>query len=167
VSRTAIIIFGAALWPGGQPSPTLRARVEAAWHTGRGLDRPLYIPTGGIGRHGPSEASVMAALLRARDVPEADILPEETARDTTDSVRAVRVLLKAHSGPVLAATSHYHLPRCLALLHLAGIPARPCPPPPPGDTRPMRAYRWAREACALPVDIALVTTWRLARHWPS
>lgn len=163
MSRPVIVIFGAALWPGGVPSPTLVSRVEAAWQAGQRLEHPLYVPTGGVGRHGPSEASVMAGLLRGRGVPDEDILVEDTARDTTDSVRAVRALLGAHAGPVLAASSHYHLPRCLVLLRLAGLAARPCPPPAHRETGLVRAWRWGREACALPWDSAVIAVWRLSR----
>jgi uncharacterized SAM-binding protein YcdF (DUF218 family) len=163
LGRPAIIIFGAALWPGGVPSPTLVARVDAAMRAGSRLSRPLYVPTGGIGRHGPSEASVMAAMLREHGVPAEDIIREETARDTVDSVRAVRALLRGHAGPVLAATSNYHLPRCLVLLRLAGLPARPCQPPPHREPPRMVLYRWGREACALPWDAALIATWAIRR----
>ena len=50
---------------------------------------PLFVPTGGVGRFGPSEASVMAKLLAARGVSPGRILLEETATDTLSSARAV------------------------------------------------------------------------------
>ena len=88
------------------------------------------------------------------------ILVEPTGTDTLSSVLAVRRLLLAHGhqGPVFVATSAYHLPRCVLLLRLAGLPARACPPPP----RPAAAYwrkRWywrLREVPALPWDAAVL-----------
>ena len=151
----AIIIFGAAVRPDGTPSRTLRRRVEAARRWAARLEAPLFVPTGGVGRHGPAEAAVMARLLREAGVPAARILAEPTARDTLASARACAALLRDHGGPVFAASSGYHLPRCLMLLRLAGIRARGCPPP-PADGR--LAQRWLprlREAVALPVDLAL------------
>ena len=157
---TPIIIFGAAVLSGGQPSITLRRRVEAAVRLGATLPTPLYLPTGGLGRHPPAEATVMATLLQELGVPAASILPEATARDTLSSVLACRRLLRQrrHSGPVFAATSAYHLPRCLALLRFAGLQAHACPPPAAlGAASHVRRWFWRlREVPALPVDVVLL-----------
>ncbi len=161
MTRAAILIFGAAVRPDGTPTPTLSRRVAAALRFGHTLaPPPLYVPTGGVGRHGPSEAAVMAAALLAAGVEPGRILREETARDTLDSVLACRALLRAagHDGPVFVATSAYHLPRCLALLRLSGVPARAVPPPPhPASDRLWRRWRWRlREVPALPWDALLL-----------
>ena len=153
------MIFGAAVRPDGKPSDTLRHRVEAAAQFGKRFDRPLFIPTGGQGRFGDAEAAVMARLLREAGFPDASILREETGTDTLSSVRAVARLVRGRS-PVYACTSAYHLPRCLMLLRLAGIAARPCPPPtvPAATSRWLRWYWRLRETPALPYD-ALLMLW--------
>ncbi len=156
VAKTAaIIIFGAAVRPDGSPSRTLRWRVEAALRRAATLDTPLFVPTGGVGRHGPAEAAVMTRLLREAGVPAARILVEPTAHDTLTSARACAGLLRGHAGPVLAASSGYHLPRCLMLLRLAGIRARGCPPPPASGRFAQRWLARLREVAALPVDLVL------------
>lgn len=164
-TRPAIVIFGAAVRPGGQPSGALRGRVEAALAFGACHPDALYVPTGGLGEHPPAEAEVMAALLRQAGVAEGRILAETSGTDTVSSVRAVRRLLRAaaHRGPVVAASSAYHLLRCVLLLRLAGLPARACPPPPgPAATARCRRWRWRlREVPALPWDAALVLWLRL------
>ncbi len=165
-SRSAIIIFGAAVLPSGQPSQTLRRRVEAAARCGAGLTQPLYLPTGAKGRHGAAEAEVMASLLRDLGVAPADILPEPTGNDTFSSALACTRLLRArsHRGAVFAASSAYHLPRCVALLRLAGWKVRACPPPPhPAAARLGKRWYWRlREAPALPYD-ALLMLWARLR----
>jgi uncharacterized SAM-binding protein YcdF (DUF218 family) len=163
----AILIFGAAVWPDDSPSPTLRRRVEAAARFGATLPGPpLYVPTGAKGRYGEAEAAVMADLLGSLGVPEARIRQEPTGTDTLSSVLACAALLRAigHAGPVWAASSGYHLPRCLLLLRLAGLPARPVPPP-----RALAAAGWRRrwwwrlrEVPALPYDATLML-WHRAR----
>ncbi len=165
-TRTAIVIFGAAVKPDGTPSRVLLLRVQAALAHGRTLERPLYVPTGGIGRHGPAEAVVMAGVLRDACVAVEDILIEPTATDTLESVRAVRRLLAGHTGPVLAASSKYHQPRCVLLLRIAGFAARACPVVP----EPTRAWRrrwfWrAKECVSLPWDMLLATLLRVARRF--
>ena len=156
----AIIIFGAGMLPDGTPSPTLRRRVDAALAFGRGLPGAIYLPTGGVGRYGGSEARAMADRLLSAGVPPEAILIEETARDTLDSVIACRAILRrrGHRGAVHAATSAYHMPRCVLLLRLAGLPARRVPPPPaPAAERWGRRWYWRlREVAALPWDALLM-----------
>ena len=152
----AVIIFGAAVRRDGGPSQAMRERVQAALRLGRTLRDPLYVPTGGVGRYGPAEAELMRELLLQAGVPSVRIRTESKARNTIRSVRNVRRVLGGFMGPVYAATSGYHLPRCVLLLRIAGFRARPCPP------LRWRAgpYWWAREAAGLPVDALLAVWWR-------
>ena len=146
--RAAIVIFGAAVRPDGRPSGALRRRVEAAARFGAALDAPLFMPTGGVGRHGPSEAGVMAGLLREFGVEAGRIVLEETGVNTLGSVRACARLLRAreHRGQVYAASSAYHLPRCLLLLRLGGVPARPVPIGASGNVGLARRWYWRLRA---------------------
>jgi uncharacterized SAM-binding protein YcdF (DUF218 family) len=159
-----IVIFGAAVRPDGKPSTTLRLRVEAAVACGRRFTAPLYLPTGAKGRHGASEASVMADLLHALGVPSGRILLEETGTDTLSSARAVARLVGGRA-PVYVASSDYHLPRCRMLLRLAGIAALACPPPPAATGIFQRSYWWLREAAAIPYDAAIGLLLRLGGRW--
>jgi len=161
----AIIIFGAAVRPDGLPSNALRRRVEAAARAGEAMDpKPLYLPTGGVGRHGPAEAEVMARLLRATGVPAARIVEEPTATDTLSSVRACAAILRVrgHDGPVFAASNAYHLPRCRMLLLLSGWRAGGIAPQVPASRDWRRRWFWRlREVLAFPYDLALVAWHRL------
>ncbi|RAI60602.1 YdcF family protein [Roseicella frigidaeris] len=162
---TPIIIFGAAVRPDGSPSPALRRRVEAAHRFGARRPDALYLPTGARGRHGDAESRVMARLLGEFGVAPGAILEEPTATDTLSSVRACRDLLRArgHRGRVYAATSRYHLARCLLLLRLAGLAARPVPIGASGDVSLARRWYWRlREIPAIPYDAALLL-WHRAR----
>ncbi len=154
-----IVIFGAAVKRGGVPSAALEQRVRAALGCAARNPGAWFLPTGGVGRHRPSEAAVMARLLRQAGVEPARIVPEENATDTLSSARACARLLRArgHRGRVLVATSTYHLPRCLALLRLAGFDARGCRPF-AGPASHRFSVRWfwrLREAVALPYDLAI------------
>ncbi len=163
MSPAAIVIFGAAVRPDGSASATLRRRVEAAFAFGRNRAGTLYVPTGGIGRYGAAEAEVMAGILRRLGVAEDRLLREPTGTDTLSSVRAVTRLLRRWPGAVYAATSAYHLPRCVLLLRMAGLPAWACPPPAaPAAGAVLRRWYWRlREVPALPLDAALLLALRL------
>lgn len=158
-----IIIFGAAVRPDGQPSGAMLDRVRAAHRLGERLPDAVYMPTGGVGRHGPAEAEVMAALLRDRGVAPERIRTEPTGTNTISSVRACAELLRGHTGTVYAATSAYHLPRCVLLLRLAGLRARACPPTwsAASSSSGKRWYWRLREVPAVPVDMALMAWHRL------
>ena len=99
----------------------------------------------------------MARLLGALGVPDGRIRQEPTGVDTFSSVLACRAMLRGHAGPVHAATSRYHLPRCLLLLWLAGLPARPVPIGASAGDRWTKRWWWRlREVPAIPYDAALM-----------
>ncbi len=151
-----VVIFGCGVLAGGRPSPTLRARVEAAFRCGGPGAR--YLPTGAIGRNPPSEARVMARLLAGLGVSDAQITLEETATDTLSSALACARLLMGEAGPVRIASSGYHLPRCLLLMRMAGVRVTACPAPP----APRWPWYWRlREALALPYDAVLMAWHRV------
>lgn len=162
-SRPVLIIFGAAVKAGGRPSGALHDRTLAAVAFGRTLSMPMYLATGGLGDHAPTEAAAMGRLLRECGIEADDILLEETATDTLSSVVACAALLPGiDHGRVYAVTSAYHLPRCILLLRLAGIKARPAPPPRVPASSTLRTRWWwrLREIPAIPYDVALVLAYR-------
>lgn len=144
---------------------TLALRTEAAAAFAQRFSTPLFVPTGAVGRYGPSEALVMAALLEQRGVPRERILLEETGTDTLSSARAVAALLRGRGigVPVFVASSLYHVPRCLMLLWLLGVRARAAGPPVVAASTRWhgRCYWWLRELLALPYDATLAVFWRL------
>ncbi|RYE88750.1 MAG: YdcF family protein, partial [Oxalobacteraceae bacterium] len=83
--RPVVVIFGAAVRPDGSASGVMRARVAAALATGRRLMDPIYMPTGGQGRFGPAEATVMTELLVEAGIERGSIVPEQTAVNTLRS----------------------------------------------------------------------------------
>jgi uncharacterized SAM-binding protein YcdF (DUF218 family) len=113
---------------------------------------------------------VIAALLQGRGIPDACILLEETGTDTLSSARTVVALVRSRGvrGPVFAASSLYHLPRCLLLLRLLGIPARAAIPPivSAGNRWWLRCYWWLREVPAVPYDglLAILSRIRRSHH---
>ncbi|MBE7211983.1 MAG: YdcF family protein [Gluconacetobacter diazotrophicus] len=173
-----IVVFGAAVRPDGAPTLTLVRRVEAARSCAERLDPPpLFLLSGGVGRHlppgAPSEASVMGRLLGEAGIPPDRLLLDEASRDTLDTVLAARALCRRlpPGTPFLAATSAYHLPRCLLLLRLAGVPVRAAPPPDAPASRSLgRRWRWRlREVPAIPWDALLLVLHRcgMFRSLPS
>lgn len=164
-----IVVFGAAVRQDGSPSGALRDRVGAAVRFGRRLlPEPIFIVTGAQGKHGPPEADVMAELLMDRGVKPDHILLERTGRNTLRSALAVASLLHGLKGPVYAATSAYHMPRCVLLLGLAGLDAHRSPPAiGPASSRVVRRWYWRmREVPAIPIDCAIMLWQRHVKGIP-
>ena len=160
-----LVIMGAAVWSGGRASNAMRRRVEGALTSAGGNRNALFLPSGGVGKHPPSEARVMADLLLQAGVAEANILLDDTSTDTMSSVRNCARILRAlpDFGEVLICSDVYHIPRCRWLFHLYGIQSRA------GQVESGRdantALRWTyyclREVVALPWDTLLVLMSRI------
>lgn len=118
------MVLGAAVWSGGRPSAAMRRRVERAadlFHSGAA---PRLLVTGGLGRHPPAEAEVMARIAEGLRVPRAVILKEGRARTTWESARyCYSILRELGSGRVLLVTDDWHLPRALLAFRRHGIAA--------------------------------------------
>lgn len=163
-----IVIFGAAVRADGSASGSLQRRCDnAVRHGGSGTVGAIYLPSGGVGRHGPAEALVMLDILLAHGVAEARILLECEARDTLESVRLCTRILnhRPDVSRVLVATSSYHRLRCTLLFSLAGFDSAALP------TVSDRSYlgwgKWlryvAKELLATPWDAAWLLWHRFRR----
>jgi uncharacterized SAM-binding protein YcdF (DUF218 family) len=122
---TTGLILGAAVWANG-PSPTLLRRTRhgaALFHAGR-IDR--IIVCGGLGKHPPSEARVMAQILRNAGVPQDAIALED--RSTTTGENIVNALPLLATKDVLIVTDWYHAPRARLIAKRAGINAKSSAP---------------------------------------
>ena len=85
--RDYVVIFGAAVRPGGRPSPALSHRIQGALAWVRDHPAAMIMPTGGVGKHGPAEAVAMRRTLVAAGVAASRIVVERHGRDTLESVR--------------------------------------------------------------------------------
>lgn len=110
--------------PGGRASRVLEARVRhAAWlHKAGEVD--LLIVTGGTGEHPPSEAEVMAGILRREGVPEGAVVLENGALSTWDSAWLVAAITRRLGvGGVLVVTDPLHCVRTIEAFAEAGLKA--------------------------------------------
>jgi uncharacterized SAM-binding protein YcdF (DUF218 family) len=155
----AVLVLGAAVRPGGLPSPALRRRaLHGAGLVTAGRAGHL-VACGGRGRHGPAEAEVIAALAHAAGVPADCISLEDRSTDTEGNLALARPILAWLGDPaVVIVTDRFHAPRALLIARAMGLSATAdCPPP--GGTPPLRrAWLHAREAGAL-----VRSLWRRAR----
>ena len=153
------VVLGTQVLPGGRPSRTLDARVRhaARLHAGGRIDR--VVVTGGVGRHPPSEAEVMARILREEGVPKDAVVLEDEAESTWDSARLVAAIAaKEGVSGVLVVTDPLHCVRTAAAFRRAGLIARA----EPVYSSPMWRVPWLRRGQFLRESGALV--WYRVRH---
>lgn len=119
------LVLGAVVWPDGQPSQTMRRRVGHAVDLFKAGRVEAILVCGGTGRHGPSEAAVMADLLRASGLPEAAILTEDRSTTTRQNLSNAQAILADHQAhEVIIVTDPYHGPRARLIAWQIGLQAR-------------------------------------------
>ncbi len=161
------VILGAAVWRGGEPSPAMRRRVAAAIAAARDVPEAQFLPTGGVGRNPPSEASLMRRLLCEGGIAPERIALEDQGTDTLSSVVAcVRILADARGvASVTVCTDAYHVARTRAVFRALGVRTLAAPAHGAAPALGARRYAWAlaREALGLPWDVALALALRISR----
>lgn len=119
-SAPVAMVFGAGLAPGGEASPLLAERLEAAlalWRAGK-VERLLL--TGNTGAH-HDEIRAMRRYLLAAGVPERALTADLEGTSTFDSCWRARSVFGVDRA--LLVTQRFHLPRALFLARHAGIRA--------------------------------------------
>jgi len=137
----AAVVLGAQVLRGGRPSGTLRARVVHAAQLYVAGKVRLVIPTGGVGEHPPSEAEVMARILRRAGVPEKAILPEVKARNTRESAQYVGAMANERElRSLVIVTDPLHCVRTAGAFRAEGLSVWVSPV----YDSPMWRERWPR-----------------------
>lgn len=153
-----IAIFGAAVRPDGQPSAALLRRIDYGWRAAQSHPEADLLLSGGVGRHGPSEASLMAERLAGRGLAAGRLILDEASLDTLQSVVVATRLARERDTAVLVCSDGYHIPRIRLMLGALGVPSVAAPAP-RGVLGPSRGHQLGmglRECAAIPYDLALV-----------
>lgn len=150
-------MFGAAVGRDGAASPALAARCAAAAALAQADAGARLLVSGGVGRFGPAESVLMRVALERAGIAAWRIVEDPTARDTVDNVLAAAALLRGRAARVAAVSHGYHLPRCVLLLRLAGLPAQAgAGVDDSGAPTLRRLWQRLREVPALPWDVLQV-----------
>ena len=135
------MVLGTEVLPGGRASRTLEARVRHAARLYKEGKISLLVPTGGLGEHPPSEAEVMARVLRGEGVPESAVILEDRALNTWDSAQLVAGMAdKLGVESVVVVTDPVHCVRAVAAFRRAGLMASA----EPVYSSPMWRGKWQR-----------------------
>ena len=122
--RRAIVVLGAAVLPDGRPSPPMKRRVRHAVELHGTLEDSILVMSGGVGKYGPSEASVMRDMAVAEGVSSSDILLEENSLTTRHNLQNSKKLIRRMNiAEMHVVSDDFHIRRCRLYAALARIPA--------------------------------------------
>jgi len=146
----AIVVLGAAQY-NGRPSPVLEARLRHGLDLYRRALAPVIVVTGGR-RTGDTftEATAGYNWLRARGVPDDDILKEVQGRNTWESLAAVSRFLRSRGiDEVIMVSDSYHALRLREVSDEVGLTAHVSPAPGENDRSRRGVRSVARETLAV------------------
>lgn len=112
----AILVLGSGI-ENGQPSPTLKSRLDTAAEYAKQHPAALIIMTGGLGfQEKFTEAEVMANYLHAYYPALTNpVVLEDRSNSTEQNFRHAQAILKQQNislnHPIAIVTSHFHVPR--------------------------------------------------------
>ena len=119
VPRTDVaVVFGAGLW-GGEPSPYLAHRLDAAAGLYRAGRIKVVLVTGDNSRKDYDEPDAMRAYLARHGVPRERVVTDYAGFDTWDScVRAKKIF---GVDRAVLVSQGFHIRRAVALCQAAGV----------------------------------------------
>ena len=116
-----VVVFGAQVHEDGRPSTSLRDRMDTAVGLYKARLVKKILVSGGVGDSGYNEALVMRDMAVAAGIRAEDVIVDSNGVSTEATVRdSVPFFGSAGSGPVLAVSQFYHLPRIKLAYQRAG-----------------------------------------------
>ncbi|MBX7219390.1 MAG: YdcF family protein [Blastocatellia bacterium] len=115
------LVFGAGIWPNGQPSPVLYDRVATAVDLYKAGKVRKLLMTGDNRFHSYNEPEVMKNTAVRLGVPETDIVLDFAGRRTYDSCYRAKHIFGVKQ--VVLVSQEFHLGRALYLSDSMGLPA--------------------------------------------
>ena len=163
-TASVAIVLGAAVKPGGQPSPSLNRRALHGACLVKTGKASFLIASGGIGRFPPSEASVIRDIALAEGVSPDRIILDERSKTTLESAINCSIILNRNGWfSAIIVTDRFHLFRSVFLFRRLGIDASGNAP----DWKHTGTSRWRwyylhiREIFAIPLSMVRIYMYRL------
>jgi vancomycin permeability regulator SanA len=113
------IVFGASVWPNGEPSPVLNDRVATAVDLYKAGKVRKLLMSGDNPTQGYDEPTTMKNTAVKMGVPESDIVMDFAGRRTYDTCYRAREIFDIKKA--ILVTQEYHQPRAIYLCGNMGI----------------------------------------------
>ena len=117
----AVLVLGAAVYPGGIFSPILHDRMSTALDLYRSGKVKKFLLSGDHRSKYYNEVNAMKKYLMARDIPPEDIFLDHAGFETYDSIYRARDVFRVNN--VTICTQRFHLYRALYIASKLGVDA--------------------------------------------
>ncbi len=118
-----IVVLGNKIENNGEPSLRLQARLEKAVQLYQKRYSSNIIVSGGIDNNGYDEAAIMRNYLRAKNIPEENIIPDNKGIDTFTSAKNTAEIMSSHHWTsVIIVSQFFHITRSTFAFRQFGIP---------------------------------------------
>ena len=118
----AIIVLGAAIWPGGIPSPSLERRIVESVRLYKDRVADYLILSGGMGVYPPEECIVMKNRAMALGIaPEKILLDPDSMSTFSSLVNCKKIMESEEFNNAIIVTDYYHVFRCAVSSKLLGL----------------------------------------------
>lgn len=105
-----LVVLGNRVYPNGKMSPVLRYRVDAALQAYEHGCAPYIIASGGVGKEGHPEGTVMAEYLISKGVPADRVIVDNKGINSHMTAVNTRRIADQHGfNYVVVVTSYYHV----------------------------------------------------------
>ena len=116
------MVLGSKVELDGKPSPRLQARLDKTLELYRAGYFPAVIASGGVGKEGFDEASVMRDYLVVHGIPKERVIVDSTGITTFASAKSTVLIMKQRQlKSVFVISQYFHLPRSRLALEHFGI----------------------------------------------
>ena len=116
------LVLGSKVELDGTPSPRLRARLDRTLELYRAGYFPAVIASGGTGKEGFDEASVMRDYLVAHGIPSDRVIVDSLGTTTFMSAQNTLAIARQQKlSSVFVVSQYFHLPRARLALTRFGI----------------------------------------------
>lgn len=123
IEARVAVVLGNEVYRNGQPAPRLAARLDKSLELYRAGRCQTIIVSGDVGLSQVDEATAMAAYLRAKGVPERDIVIDSQGANTwRTALFTAEYLKKNRLDGVIMVSQAFHVPRSALALKAAGCP---------------------------------------------
>lgn len=116
------LVLGSKVESDGTPSPRLRARLDRTVELYKAGYFPAIIASGGIGKEGYDEGSVMRDYLVSHGIPKECVIVDSKGMTTYMSARNTRDIARQRDfKTVFVISQYFHIPRARLALERFGI----------------------------------------------
>ncbi len=119
----AVVVLGAAVWKGNQPSPVFAGRLERSIELFNQKVSPLIVTTGGNAPNELPEGEAGKLYLISKGIPEKNIITETQTSNTLEQIHFIKKVLidSIQMKKIIVVSDRFHLPRVIEIAEFLSL----------------------------------------------